>query len=340
MNPYIRDILSQPASLRAALDLYSRSTLEQIRLADYDRIIISGMGSSYYASYPAVIQLAQQPVPVQAVNAAELLHSLRGMIGSHSLLWLNSQSGRSAEPVHLIEKLQAAPPAMLLTFTNDVSSPMAERADICIPIHAGEEATVSTKTYVNMLAANLLAAIQLRGGDLDLALREMYGSADAMESYLTDWEAHAAGLDSLLGDFRQLMLIGRGDSMGAVWNGSLTNKEAAKAAFEGMHAADFRHGPLELVSAGFTAIIFAGPAETSDLNRALALEIRSYGGKVVWVDSTPDPALPTLLIPAGSSLTRPLQEILPMQMLTLAMAARHGVEPGKFFHVTKVTGRE
>jgi glucosamine--fructose-6-phosphate aminotransferase (isomerizing) len=198
----------------------------------------------------------------------------------------------------------------------------------------------STKTYVNMLAANLLAAIQLRGGDLELALHEMYGSADAMERYLTDWEAHVTGLDSLLGDFRQLMLIGRGDSMSAVWNGSLINKEAAKAAFEGMHAADFRHGPLELVSAGFTAIIFAGPAETSDLNRVLALEIRSYGGKAFWVDSTPDPVLPTLLIPAGSPLTRPLQEILPMQMLTLAMANRRGVEPGKFFHVTKVTGRE
>ena len=33
--------------------------------------------------------------------------------------------------------------------------------------------------------------------------------------------------------------------MGAVWNGALINKEAAKFSLEGMHAADFRHGLLE-----------------------------------------------------------------------------------------------
>ena len=112
MTPYLQDILSQPAALRTALENYSTSTLEQIKLADFDRVILSGMGSSYNAAYPALIELAQQPVPVQLVNAAELLHSLSGMIGPRSLLWLNSQSGRSAELVHLLERIQACAPGL------------------------------------------------------------------------------------------------------------------------------------------------------------------------------------------------------------------------------------
>ena len=147
---------------------------------------------------------------------------------------------------------------------------MGKRADLCMPIHAGEEATVSTKTYTNMLAVNLLAAIQLSSGDshaVHAALQEMRDAADAMEMYLADWEGHVKELDALLGDFEQLFLIGRGSSMSAVWNGSLINKEAAKCAFEGMHAADFRHGPLELAAQGFAAIILAGSAQTSALNR-------------------------------------------------------------------------
>ena len=137
MNPYIRDILSQPDMLRAALDHYSKSALEKIDLKDFDRIILSGMGSSFNAAYPAFIELSKQSVPVQLVNAAELLHSLYGMTGTRSLLWLNSQSGRSAELVHLLERSRSVPPVRLLTFVNDVTSPMGERTDVCIPIHAG-----------------------------------------------------------------------------------------------------------------------------------------------------------------------------------------------------------
>src|SRR5512145_2745827 len=106
-----------------------------------------------------------------------------------------------------------------------------------------------------MLAVNLLAAIQLSGGDTDLVIRELYVTTDAMESYLVNWEARVQELDSMLGEFDELYILGRGPSMSAVWNGSLNNKEAANCSFEGMHAADFRHGPLEVVEAGFTAII-------------------------------------------------------------------------------------
>jgi glucosamine--fructose-6-phosphate aminotransferase (isomerizing) len=340
MNPYILDILSQPAALRNALDNYSVLPLPNIKPGDYDRILISGMGSSYYAAYPAMIALASQPVPVQLLNGAELLHSLNGLIRPRTLLWLNSQSGRSAEMVSLLERIQPQPAARLLTFVNDLSSPLGQRAEIRVPIHAGAEATVSTKTYVNMLAVNLLAARQLAGGDVNSLMDEMRRAADAMEAYLSDWKGRVRELGELLGEFDQLFLIGRGASMSAVWNGSLVNKEAARCAFEGMHAADFRHGPLELVEAGFAALILAGSGKTSSLNRELAREILSYGGKVIWVDSVNDLNLPTYLLPGTSEPTRPLMEILPMQMLSLVMAKRKGIEAGRFRRVSKVTARE
>ncbi len=339
MNQYIQDILSQPAALRDVLDQYSTSALEKIKLSGFDRVIISGMGSSYNAAYPAFIKLSSQPVPVQLVNAAELLHSFIGTITPRTLLWLNSQSGRSPEPVRLLERLPH-PPACVLTCVNDVFSPMAKRADVCIPIHAGIEDTVSTKTYTNMMAVNLLAAVQLVGENLEVAISEMRAAADAMETYLTGWEAHVRKMDSMLGDFNQLFLIGRGSSMSTVWNGSLNNKEAAKFSFEGMHAAEFRHGPLEIVSKGFTAMILAGSSQTSALNRDLAKEIVSYGGQVIWLDSASDPEIPTLLLPKTSELTRPLVEILPLQILTLAMSDRKGLQVGQFRYLSKITSRE
>ena len=344
MNPYIRDILSQPDALRIALNTFSAAPLvpvvQSLRRAEYDRILITGMGASYNAAYPAYLQLTTQPVPVMLVNAAELLHSSTGLIGERTLLWLNSQSGRSVELVRLLEQTQTRPPACTLACVNDISSPLALAADVCLPIHAGTEATVSTRTYLNMLAVNLLAAIALEGADLQSAIEKLSFAADAIQQYLSNWQAHVDELDALLGPLKDLVILGRGASLAAVWNGSLINKEAARCAFEGMHAADFRHGPLELASPDLTVLIFAGAQPTSRLNRELALEVVRLGGRVLWFAQEADADLPTVYLPAVDEIALPLVEILPLQMLTILMARRQGIEPGKFRHVPKITLQE
>ena len=341
MNPYIADILSQPDALRRAVRNFSTEPLsgltERIQNGEIDRILITGMGASFNAVYPAYIQLTDLPVPVLHVNAAELVHYLGGLIGTRTLLWINSQSGRSAELLHLLERLESAPPACTLACVNDETSPLASAADVCLPIHAGPETTVSTKTYINTLAVNLLMAHYLTGKDFEALKTKMLAAADGMEAYLESWQDKVSTLDEMLGDFETLILIGRGASMGAVWNGALINKEAAKFPLEGMNAADFRHGPLELVSPGFVALIFAGSPGTAHHNHNLALDITKHGGQAIWMDTAQDSGLSTFIIPTTDSSVRPLVEILPMQILTLVLAERNNVTAGKFRFVSKVT---
>jgi glucosamine--fructose-6-phosphate aminotransferase (isomerizing) len=275
MNPYISDILSQPVALREAVEKFSPALLQaitkRIDMGNFDRIVITGMGASYNAAYPMYIELSRLPVPVMLVNAAELVHYMEGLIGTRTLLWVNSQSGRSAELLHLLGRIKSVSPACILACVNDETSPLATAADICLPIHAGPESTVSTKTYVNTLAVNLLAARQIAGQEIETGKRAMLAAATKIQAYLSDWQARVHELDSLLGDFETLLILGRGASMSAVWNGALINKEAAKFSLEGMNAAEFRHGPLELAVPGFCALIFAGSPATLALNRNLAM---------------------------------------------------------------------
>ena len=341
MNPYISDILSQPAVLRAAVENFSVSSLApiavRIQKGEFDRLIITGMGASYNAAYPAYIQLSELPIPTLHINAAELVHYLSGLIEPRTLLWINSQSGRSAEILHLLERIKTAPSACLLTCVNDESSPLASASEICLPIHAGPETTVSTKTYTNTLAVNLLAANYLTGSDIEALKKMILATADAIETYLDDWQNHVSTLDTLLGEFETMILIGRGASMAAVWNGALINKEAAKFPLEGMNAADFRHGPLELVSPGFVTLFFAGSSETLQYNRNLALDVLKHSGRVLWIDAKKDVKLPTILIPDAEEIVLPLVEILPTQFLTLVMAERKDIKAGEFKIVGKVT---
>jgi glucosamine--fructose-6-phosphate aminotransferase (isomerizing) len=344
MNAYIQDILSQPDALRAALEHFSAIDLaplaQRIRQNEFDRILITGMGASYNAAYPALLHLSALPIPVMLVNTAELLHYSAGSLGERTLLWLNSQSGRSIELVRLLEQTQSTPPACILSCVNDTASPLALAADICLPIHAGIEATVSTRTYTNMLAINLLAAITLVDGDPHAAVERLLSAADAMEAYLATWQAHVDELDLLIDNVKDLVILGRGASLAAVWNGSLILKEAAKCAYEGMSAADFRHGPLELASPDLTVLVFEGAQKTARLNRELALEVIQVGGRAVWIAREPDAAIPTLCLPAVDEIALPLVEILPMQMLSIVLARRNGLEAGKFRHIQKITLHE
>jgi hypothetical protein len=45
-------------------------------------------------------------------------------------------------------------------------------------------------------------------------------------------------------------------------------------------------------------------------------------------------------LPAAPKSIQPILEILPVQMITLALAAQMGREPGRFELATKVTTRE
>jgi glutamine---fructose-6-phosphate transaminase (isomerizing) len=343
MNPYISDILSQPTALRNTVEKFSATLLlpiiNRIHSGDFDRIVITGMGASYNAAYPMYLELSHLPIPVMFVNGAELVHYMDGLIGTRTLLWVNSQSGRSAELVHLLERIKPTPPACILACINDETSPLATAADIRLPIHAGPESTVSTKTYINTLAVNLLAARQVTGQEIEASKNAMLAAANEMEAFLSSWQARVHELDSLLGDFETLLVLGRGASIGAVWNGALINKEAAKFSLEGMNAAEFRHGPLELAAPGFCALLFAGSSITSALNRKLAVEIMEHGGRVIWLNSVKEPSLPTFTTPVVESV-RPITEILPMQLLTIALAHRRGIEPGIFRYIGKVTTSE
>ena len=81
--------------------------------------------------------------------------------------------------------------------------------------------------------------------------------------------------------------------------------------------------------------VFAGAAGTAPLNERLVGDIRLAGGRAALVGAKSD--LSPFQIPAASARLLPLLEILPVQMLSLALAAIAGREPGRFERATKVT---
>ncbi|MGB9639312.1 MAG: SIS domain-containing protein, partial [Anaerolineales bacterium] len=181
LTPYKAEILSQPTNLRNALANLDLSGLEDIKKniqqGSFDRLILTGMGASFYSLYPAWLYLSALKIPVITIDLSELIHFAHALVTPRTLLWVVSQSGRTAELMPILDKEQFNP-AYLLATVNDVSSPLAQSADLFLPIQAEVEKTVSTRTYINSLVINQLAAHYLNGEDIQEPLTAYYKAAD------------------------------------------------------------------------------------------------------------------------------------------------------------------
>lgn len=337
--PYILDILSQPQALRSAVKQFDPRPLAdlagRITRQEFDRIVLTGMGGSLFASYPVWLHLAGAGLPAVWVDTAELIHHTPALVTPRSLFWVFSQSGKSAEIVSAVDGQQITRPAALLGTVNDLSSPLAQAAQYLNPIYAEAEATVSTRTYVNTLAVAQLAALALMGQDVEPARAALLQTADAMQAYLETWEERVQRLSELLGFPKRLALLGRGPSLASAWIGTLLLGEAAKFLSTPYQAGEFRHGPLELATPDLTALLFGGTSKAQPLNARLLRDLRGFGAQAFWLGrEQPEWQIE---LPAVPEIGLPLIEVVPIQLLSIHLAQSIGVEPGFFFRSGKVT---
>jgi len=93
-----------------------------------------------------------------------------------------------------------------------------------------------------------------------------------------------------------------------------------------------------MLDEGVFLLAFAGALRTRGLNEALVADVRAAGARAyLAAEDAPEPAV---RLPAVPDLARPVVELLPVEMITLALAALDGREAGRFDRATKVTATE
>jgi glucosamine--fructose-6-phosphate aminotransferase (isomerizing) len=339
---YFRDILDQPHALAEThRGLEASVALEDVarRLRDGDlrRVVLTGMGSSYLGLVPLHLRLVEAGLTPISVESSELLYYQRGLLSTGTLLVLVSQSGRSAEIVRLLETVRGRG-VVTVGLTNTADSPLAREATATLLTHAGEEATVSCKTYLASQMALAWLGEVLAGGDRDATRAALAGTTAATAAYLESWRSHVEWLAERLQGVRAVYYTGRGASLAAACSAGLITKESTHRPAEGMSSAAFRHGPMEMLDGDVFLLAFAGALRTRGLNEALVADVRAAGARAYL--AAEDAAEPTLRLPAVPDVARPVVELLPVEMITLAIAALDGREAGRFDRATKVTATE
>lgn len=348
---YLEEIYEQPDALRRCAAEFSNQhgeALKQIRAdlaaGNFDKIVLTGMGASLHSCHPLFLRLSRCcSIATVMWDASELAHFARETITDRTLVVIVSQSGESAELLR-ITKMKARP-RRVISITNSGDNTLAHWADVSLSTHAGNEASVSNKTYVAGLAALHLLGAVLLGESIDPARQEIAEAASLLEQSLESIDRQIKSLPSELVSADYLAFVGRGPSLASAWTGALVTQEASKLPCTGFSGGGFRHGPLELARSGFAAVIFGGADDTRAYSKGLAEHICAVGGRVAYVstqkiDRFSCERLSVIRIPEPVPALLPILEIAPIQLLSIPLAIAKGHEPAIFETATKVTAVE
>jgi glucosamine--fructose-6-phosphate aminotransferase (isomerizing) len=254
-----------------------RELVERLRRRPPQVVVTCARGSSAHAATFGKHLIERRlgiPVAAAAPNIATVYHQPLRL--KDQLFLAISQSGRSDD---LIETATMAKSAGALTVAviNAVDSPLAAACDIVLPIAAGLEASIAaTKSFVASLGALIrLTAWWAEDTALEAALGRL--PARLAEATTLDW---VAALD-LLATSDSMVAIGRGPTLAIAREAALKLKETCDLHAEAFSGAEFRHGPIALVSTRYPILMFTPTDQAAAGLHALAADLAQKGAHVL-----------------------------------------------------------
>lgn len=338
MTAFEKDIAEQPAAL-IRLANSTLPDLSGVAATAFDRIIFTGMGTSDYASIGSWRRLVALGRPAWTVDTGQLLENL-SLVTSRTLLIVTSQSGASGETLALLDYFSSSKvrPAVTVGITDSASSPLAQVADVFLPLLSGHEATVSTKSYLNTLAIHRSLSAAFTGESRDVVNQEILATAENIESLIGGIDFTGLAEAAVAHPRRRLAYVGRGDEAATAKFAALITKESSKVPAEGFVGGQFRHGPFELAGQGLTVILFGLTSNKRDESlERLSRDLVATGTSVVIVGNYEMEGATTVQVDGDSGLEKLSASTVVAELLAVALARANGVVPGEFLFGNKIT---
>jgi len=299
-----REIKSQPEAWVQALDVARKAIIPKAN--EYDRVIFTGCGSTYYLSLAAAA-LYQELTGhgAQAAPGGELLlNSQTILTNQKTLLVAISRSGSTTETVKAVEKFKQQKRGDVVVISN-YDEALSRLADVKILISKGQEESVAqTRSFASMyVAATALCARMAGQSNLVDSIASL---PNIGERLIRDYESTARQIGENL-DYDRFYFLGSGIRYGLACEVNLKMKEMTLTHSEPFHFLEFRHGPMSMVN---EKAVVAGLVSDSNFSyeKAVLNEMRNLGGKIVGLAESgvdiafesglPEPIRGVLYLPA------------------------------------------
>ncbi len=324
-----REIKSQSEAWAQAIDAVQAASLPNG--TDYEQVIFTGCGSTYYLSLTAAA-LYQELTgwAAQAVPGGELLLNPQNSLSDKkTLLVAVSRSGTTTETVKAVEKFKTEKRGDVVVISN-YNEVLSSSADVNIVIDKGQEESVAqTRSFASMLVAVSAFCARMAGrGELCDGMARLPENGDRL---IGKYESFAREIgENLMSD--RFYFLGSGIRYGLACEISLKMKEMTLTHSEPFHFLEFRHGPMSMVND--TAVVVGMVSEKNfSHERAVLNEMQILGGKiVVLAESDADVAFESL-IPES---VRGVLYLPVLQLLGFYRSLAKGLNPDRPNNLTAV----
>jgi glutamine---fructose-6-phosphate transaminase (isomerizing) len=350
MNKFLKEIEEQPHALEETLSFYkdglgSKSLNKVVGLwktGKYNKIIFTGMGSSYFISYAASCLFNSNNITSFAINAGELLHYQASLFDSSSLFVLISQSGESYEIVRILKTLPSQ--VTVVAICNEEESTLAKGACEVLLSKAGREEMTSTKTFITTYLVAYILSLALVDKFNETAIPAIVKTMVVVSGLLKNRDKWLGEAVKTIAHAPFVQLVGRGPVFASTQQSALMMMEVTRNPASALLGGEFRHGPMEMIKSGSRVVIFAPYGTTYDQSVTAAADVLKFGAKVLLItDHHPAFAsdhMYVLEIPAINEPLFAITSIIPMQLIVNQWSLEEKNEPGNFTRGAKITAIE
>ncbi|MCK9518398.1 MAG: glutamine--fructose-6-phosphate transaminase (isomerizing) [Dehalococcoidia bacterium] len=307
------------------------------RLADINRVVLIGMGTSLHAAMVGrryIEELAG--IPAEIDNASEFRYR-KPILDERTLIVSVSQSG---ETVDVLEAMAVAKKtgATLVTICNTEGAQTTRVADGTVYTRAGlERGVASTKCFTTALAALYLLALRLgeaRGRlsqpEIEDHIQSLLRIPDAAARVLKDDGAYRSVAERLY-EAEHIMFLGRALAYPVALEGALKMKEISYIHAEGYAAGEMKHGPIALIDRTFPSVAVATRHALHAKMISNIEQVQARAGEVVVVVTEGDKEIPAsadhaLAVPDVAPLLEPIIATIPLQFLAYHIAVLRGCD--------------
>jgi glucosamine--fructose-6-phosphate aminotransferase (isomerizing) len=351
MNEFLKENKELASALENLLVFYrgeGRAKLFEFRKRALEgrRLVFSGMGTSEFTPMMIEHRLSRLGVISRCIDAGELLHYEEVSKLADDLFIFTSQSGETVEVKKLLHERTFSKP--YIAITNCESCSLANNASLILPLCAGNEQSITTKTFTNNLALlHILATIMENLDFLDKAFLEIETAIKSIQ--VIDIEAIRLAAAKLL-PADMLMFIARGPAIVNAKQCALTFMEGTRCVASAFTGGAFNHGPFESVEGKSRLIIFAPTGKTQGILDNLIYRLEKLGPKVVVITDRNINISHTNdsieIIKVGSIPEAIVEDLFPIiaarthNLLLYEVARRRGIQAGMFRYGKKVTTDE
>ncbi len=286
----LRDILTREREpVARAVDGWLQQGLDQLYLV--------GCGGSLATMEPPKWLLDRYAsVPVDRYSGWEFVHRAPARLGPRSALVAASHSGTTEEVLRSLD-LAKARGAATMSFSV-LDSPVSQRADVAIT-YSSPAVNLSKLLMGYLVTAEIISQVgdQIAGQELYATLETL---PDTFQAAKEATEPYGRQLAAQYKDADGYYVVGTGLLAGLAYQFticSLIEMQWLNAAT--INAAEFRHGPYEIVRPGVPMIFLLGQDESRPVVEQALDFARRYGADTIVMDLADTPGIHPWLAPFG-----------------------------------------